>query len=115
MKSIREIYQDTGIESLYKSGTYSNPHINKVNKLLIDFKESHNISNKLILDLCCGHGEVSLLFQDNHVKGIDPYTSEFYKTITSNECEKLSFNDIAFGNSDIGKYDYIICSYALHL
>lgn len=115
MKSIREIYQIYGIESLYTSGNYSNPHLDKVNKLLIDFKTSNSIIDKNILDLCCGHGEVSLLFKDNNVTGVDPYTYEFYKTNTNNDCKKYSFDDIAFKDIDLGIYDYIICSYALHL
>lgn len=115
MKSIRDIYKEIGIKNLYTSGNYINPHIDRVNKLLTDFKNYNNIKNKNILDLSCGHGEVSLLFQDNNIIGNDPYTYEYYNHITKNKCMKYSFEDIAYKNINIGTYDYIICSYALHL
>lgn len=116
MQAIRNQYTDIGIEALYKSGNYQNPHIDRINNLLYSFKRDIILENKSILDLCCGNGEVSKVFMnDNIVTGCDPYTHNFYKEQTNLNCFNYSFDDIAFKDNGLEYYDYIICSYALHL
>lgn len=116
MQSIRDKYSNVGIETLYKSGEYNNPHEDRVINLLSRFKSENKVKNKQILDLCCGNGEVTKIFmKDNDVVGCDPYTYNFYKDQVGLKCFEYSFNDIAFKNVDFGEYNYIICSYALHL
>lgn len=116
MKSIRDIYSETGVETLYKSGNYINPHLDRINHLLLSFKRDKIIENKTILDLSCGNGEVSEIFiNDNEVSGSDPFTHSFYRDRLNLECFDYSFEDIAYKEIAFKKYDYIICSYALHL
>lgn len=117
MKSIRQHYSEEGIESLYTSGNYKNPHIESINKLLVDFKSRNDVTNCKLLDLSCGNGEVSKMFMmDNEVVGCDPYTHKYYQEQTNLKCYTYSFYDIAIKSKlTFEDYDYIICSYALHL
>ena len=54
------------------------------------------------------------MFEDCNVDGIDPYTKELYEANTGNDCIPMTFKDIV--ENGIGKeYDFVICSYAMHL
>lgn len=120
MKSIRESYQEQGVQSFYSQygNNYSNPHENTIHKHLKNLIQKEHISgNNSVLDLCCGSGEVTrfLIGQGiNNIEGIDPFTSKIYKNRTKKNCFELNFSEIAQGEMQ-KKYDIIICSFAMHL
>lgn len=117
--SIREGYDDLGVEKYYKKHQcdYCNPHEKIIKKLLKAAHDDRRFKNN-ILDLCCGSGEVTrtLLECDPSydITGLDPYTAQAYYTRTGKNAIELSFRDIADGKL-YGHYDHIICSFALHL
>lgn len=115
MNSVREGYEKLGIDNFYliHKNDYNNPHEKIIKELLYFAKENWDLGNNL-LDLCCGSGEVSRVFIDKNIEGIDPYTSELYKNLTKKNCKTLSFKDIVENGID-SKYDTIICSFAMHL
>ena len=115
--SIRSLYEQQGVASLYTSGEYTNPHKDVIQEMVYHFANLHYIVNCDILDLCCGNGEVTeVLSQCNNLVGCDPYMHEVYTRQTGLKCFDYSFDDIAFKeNIDFSKYNYIFCSYALHL
>lgn len=54
------------------------------------------------------------MFRECSVEGIDPYTKGLYEKNTGNSCIPMTFKDIV--QNGIGKrYDFVICSYAMHL
>jgi hypothetical protein len=77
-----------------------------------------------ILDLAAGSGEATLSaqrFLSTHrpavplsITACDPYTHELYTRRTGLACGRESFRDINVNGLD-GKYDIVICSFALHL
>jgi SAM-dependent methyltransferase len=115
MEAIINEYKRHGVDNFYRlhGSDYENPHRSIVESLILQAKDEWNLSGS-ILDLCCGSGEVSNVLKEFDVEGIDPYTCELYMKNTRNNCIQMSFKDIVrFG---LGKrYDFIICSYAMHL
>lgn len=109
--SIRTRYDLYGIDSVYNgSDPYTNPHMNDILSLV----KMINPTNSSILDLCCGNGEITnLLKSHNNVHGSDPYMKTIYENNTNTLCYEYSFADIS--KKFEHEFDYIICSYALHL
>ena len=64
--------------------------------------------------MCCGSGEVSNMFRECSVEEIDPYTKGLYEKNTGNSCIPMTFKDIV-QNGIEKRYDFVICSYAMHL
>lgn len=115
MDAIINEYKKHGVDEFYKlhSQDYENPHKSNIENLLTEAKTEWNINGN-ILDLCCGSGEVSNMFRECSVEGIDPYTKGIYEKNTGNSCIPMTFKDIV--QNGIGKrYDFVICSYAMHL
>ncbi len=115
MDAIVNEYKKYGVDKFYRlhSHDYENPHINIIENLLAEAKSDWNIKGN-ILDLCCGSGEVSRMFGECKVEGVDPYTHDLYMANTNNNCIKMTFKDIV-QNGFESKYDFVICSYAMHL
>ena len=115
MDSVRFGYEKYGIDEYYRIHQldYKNPHEKTISELLNYAKDNWNLGNNL-LDLCCGSGEVTRVFFDKNIEGIDPYTFLEYSTITGKKCRKLTFKDIV-ENGLNQKYNTIICSFAMHL
>lgn len=115
MESIRKGYEELGVDNYYEEhkDDYSNPHKIIIQKLLVYAKNNWKLGNNL-LDLCCGSGEVSEIFLDKNIIGLDLYTKELYELRTNKKCYQLSFKDIVINGLE-NKYDTIICSFALHL
>lgn len=111
---IRNIYKNLSIKDYYQNHDYFNPHFGNIEYLINEFKNIKTFDNKNVLDLCCGNGEISNLFPESFVTGCDPYTFEKYKLKTNNDCLNKSFLDIVKNGLD-KEYDFIICSYGLHL
>ena len=115
MDAIINEYKKHGVDTFYRihSMDYENPHKVIIENLLADAKTQWNITGS-ILDLCCGSGEVSNMFVECDVEGIDPYTKKLYEANTGNDCVEMTFKDIV--QKGIAKhYDFVICSYAMHL
>lgn len=115
MDAIINEYKKHGVDNFYKlhNHDYTNPHRDIVENLIDSAKSQWGISGN-ILDLCCGSGEVSACLAEFDVEGIDPYTYRLYEENTHNRCIQMTFKDIVqFGLEK--DYDYIICSYAMHL
>lgn len=112
--SVREGYVLEGVDGYYlsHSETYSNPHFLIIKEII----EKERIKGS-VLDLCCGSGEVSKVLKGCFIIGSDPYTYNLYKKNTGYSCYSFSFLDIAQGklSSENIYFDYIICSFALHL
>lgn len=108
---IRTRYDLYGVDSVYNGNDpYINPHMSDILSLI----KTLNLSGKTILDMCCGNGEVTNeLKLNNTVVGSDPYMKQIYENNTSCNCFEYSFSDIS--KKFEHKFDYIICSYALHL
>ncbi len=92
-ESVREGYQKLGVEDYYKEKalTYSNPHEIKIEKLMNIFFNKYMKLNEdsKILDLCCGSGEITRVLENlgcKNIKGLDPFTSELYKSKTNKDC-----------------------------
>ena len=115
MDSVREGYEQFGIDNYYKlhSNDYSNPHEEIIRDLLLEAKENWNLGDNL-LDLCCGSGEVSRVFLDRNIEGLDPYTFNLYEELINKPCMDLNFKEIVEYGID-ESYDTIICSFAMHL
>lgn len=123
---VRQGYDEHGPEQYYAlhESNYRNPHEPAIRKLL-EFWVGQAIvpSDSKVLDLACGSGEVSLMLQELGICntiGIDPYTAPAYELRTNKSARKLSFEEIALNglNDDSGKpesFDFIICSFAMHL
>ena len=89
MDAIINEYKKHGVDGFYKlhSQDYENPHKSTIENLLTEAKTEWNINGN-ILDLCCGSGEVSNMFRECSVEGIDPYTKGLYeknKTIAASQ------------------------------
>lgn len=115
MDAIRTCYERMGVDNYYitHKDSYTNPHENIIRELLLYARKNWEVKGDL-LDLCCGGGEVSNVFLDENIEGIDPYTYELYTKNTKKPCKKLSFKDIVESGLD-KRYDTIICSFAMHL
>ena len=117
MKSIREEYETLGVDQYYEtqSAKYSNPHLDQVRQLLS--QNENKIDYSKILDLACGHGEVSQFIKEkgyNNFTGCDPYTWREFQIKLKSNCLRYSFEDIIRGKLE-GKFSSIICSFAMHL
>ena len=117
MEAVRNEYAKNGVENYYikHGGDYLNPHESVVQKLL-NIAEERNYIGRRVLDLCCGSGEVTcgLKSYNHEVVGADPYTIEAYYKRVGQIPVNLSFKDIVQGKLQ-GRFDSIICSFALHL
>ena len=118
MTSIREGYELLGVDTYYQqhANDYCNPHFKTIEIMLKDYISSHDIGKK-ILDLCCGSGEVTRILEQNgdyDIIGADPYMNHVYEERTCRKCLPYSFQDIV-EEAELGKYDTIICSFAMHL
>lgn len=114
--SIRQHYEDFGVEGFYTSGIqYSNNHTVYIEKLI---RENHqNLPLDNVLDLACGNGLVTKALQNlgyKKIEGIDPYFSGSYTSETGCKCLSWSFKDLVQNTLDT-RYSCIICSFALHL
>lgn len=111
---IREEYQNIGVDGFYKihGNNYINPHYDKLYDTLFPLKDKWSLKLNNSLDLCCGSGEITRIF--NCIEGCDPYTHNNYTNSVNKPCMRFSFDDIMHGKLD-KQYDTIICSYALHL
>lgn len=123
MESVRNGYESLGVSGYYElhSLDYKNPKESIIQSLL-SYLESHYDLGTSVLDLCCGSGEVSKsLSKSYNLLGVDPYTYDYYRLETGNECLCFDFKDISNGLlneyliSNHIKIDTIICSFALHL
>ncbi|SDA48543.1 Methyltransferase domain-containing protein [Methanobrevibacter millerae] len=115
MDAIINEYKKYGVDRFYKlhGHYYENPHKDIVESLLREARTQWKVEGN-ILDLCCGSGEVSNIFSDCNVEGIDPYTKELYEANTNNNCREMTFKDIVQHGLE-RQYDFVICSYAMHL
>lgn len=115
MDAILNEYKKHGVDEFYRlhSHNYINPHKDRIENLLTEAKTIWNIKGS-ILDLCCGSGEVSRMFSECNVDGVDPFTKELYEANTNNNCIEMTFKDIV-QNGFENRYDFVICSYAMHL
>jgi len=111
---IRNSYSKIGVSDYYKlnGNTYINPHMSYLEEASKWIKDNFNFDYNDSLDLFCGSGEMTKLF--NCKEGCDPYTHDNYIRNTNKNCLKLSFDDISKGELK-NTYNTIICSYALHL
>jgi SAM-dependent methyltransferase len=117
MQPVRKQYEQFGVAGYYAdhADEYTNPHFQQVEALLIRNRE--RIDFRKILDLSCGHGEVSGVVQQlgyGDFVGSDPFTFEFYQQKLSAECKRWSFADIIKGEMT-GEYSSVVCSFAMHL
>jgi len=115
--SIRKNYEEYGVENYYKEHAeyYKNHHYDQLKDLLI--KNKDKIKNNKILDLCCGHGEVTSILLDlgfKNITGCDPYTSQYYKIKTNKYCYNYNFIDIINYKLE-ENFDCVICSFGMHL
>ena len=115
--SIRKNYEEYGVENYYKEHAeyYKNHHYPQLKDLLI--KNKDKIKNNKILDLCCGHGEVTSILLDlgfKNITGCDPYTSKYYKIKTNKNCYNYNFIDIINYKLE-ENFDCVICSFGMHL
>ncbi|KAG0138022.1 hypothetical protein HOY82DRAFT_575604 [Tuber indicum] len=131
--SFRAAYS-SGVGTYYaqNASTYRNPHESGVAKSLRAILEVLIPPNHpppvRIFDLSSGSGEATLAatrFLQTHrpalassaiINASDPYTHELYTTRTGLPCGKENFKDILLeGRLKGGRYDVVICSFALHL
>jgi SAM-dependent methyltransferase len=118
---IRQGYDQLGPESYYVThqADYRNPHEPIIRRLLETWslKESPPLTSNL-LDLACGSGEITVFFQTlgfTRIDSIDPFTGEAYTRRTGLVAKAHNFADIADGVLTNKSYDYVFCSFALHL
>jgi SAM-dependent methyltransferase len=118
---IRPEYDRLGPAAYYAEhgAKYANPHEAVIRRLMhrwIDAKAP--AADARILDLCCGSGEISAVFIEHgigRITGIDPYTGPAYRARTGFEALPHDFVAISQGVLDSESYDFIFCSFALHL
>src|ERR1017187_9783823 len=111
--SITPAYATYGVEGYYRNHAYRNPHIARVQALMLEYLPKLDVSN--VLDLACGSGEVTeMLNYTSNITGCDPFTGFDYIKRTGRPCLPYSFEQIVqLGLPE--KYSLIVCSYALHL
>jgi SAM-dependent methyltransferase len=118
---IRPAYDRLGPDAYYAAHghDYANPHEPIVRRLLTEWYESRRPPvDARILDLACGSGEVTCFFLEcghRQVTGADPFTAEAYRRRTGLDALPLDFVSIAQGALADRRYDFVICSFALHL
>lgn len=114
MEAIRNKYSELGVDEYYKlhGNDYVNPHLEKLTSAVGTIKHFWKLDSSNSLDLCCGSGEITSVF--DCTEGCDPYTYESYIEKTGKPCMRFTFDDIMHGKLD-KKYKTIVCSYALHL
>lgn len=117
--SIRHHYEKDGVVNFYKKhgSIYCNPHEEGIKKAVNVWINENERPSKII-DLACGGGEVTRVFQPlgTTILGIDPFTTELYEKRTGLKALPLSFENIEEnGLPENLKADAIFCSFALHL
>lgn len=117
MKPIRHSYQKFGVETYYSQhgAGYQNPHWDQVRKLLL--QNEKRIKYNRVLDLACGHGEVSRVLVEmgyENFVGCDPFTWAYYQEKMKANCLRWSFKDIIKGRLE-GHFSSTICSFGMHL
>ena len=115
--SIRSKYETYGVEQYYSNchSEYNNPHLEQIKTLL--YNNHHNFPCEKILDLCCGHGEVTTILDSlgyKNIFGCDPFTYQDYTDKTSRNCYPYNFIDIIQGKIE-EKFSSVICSFGMHL
>jgi hypothetical protein len=119
--SLRDRYQSLGVERFYREhgASYRNPHEANVGAALGVAVKLLDISKEQrVLDLCCGSGEVTLALHAlgfRELRGIDPYTADAYRERTGRQATQLDFDAIGQGALLGQRFDWIVCSFALHL
>lgn len=117
---IRNEYVKKGVDGFYRenASTYENPHEAIIHSHLIHLERNGFIKNTSLLDLCCGTGQVSNFLKKRgyrKISGCDPYTNLEYTKRTGLKAFNFDFMKISCGALKGQKYDYVICSFALHL
>lgn len=119
--SLRARYQCLGVERFYREhgASYRNPHeANVCAALGLAVKLLDISKEQRVLDLCCGSGEVTLALQAlgfRELEGVDPYTAEAYRERTGRQAMRIDFDAIGRGALLGQRFDWIVCSFALHL
>lgn len=121
-EAIRPQYEAHGAAGFYEKfgASYRNPHEPIIQTLIERAARESNFDFPTIrvLDLACGSGEATLALRELGfitIDGIDPFTSVAYFERTGQNIETFSFEDIARGVLSARRYDWCICSFALHL
>lgn len=112
---VRKNYEELGVEGYYlhHGDEYRNPHEPIIRKLIAVAKQRQYIG-ETVLDLCCGSGEVTVMLDDRDVTGVDPFTKQAYYRRTGKVPLTWTFQDICNGKLK-GRFDTVVCSFALHL
>jgi hypothetical protein len=121
VEPIRQGYDQLGPDSYYVThkADYRNPHEPIIRRLLERWtlKETPPKLSSL-LDLACGSGEITSFFQSSgftQIHAIEPFTGEAFTNRTGLVADSHDFAAIADGVLGNRSYDYIFCSFALHL
>ncbi|KAJ5077981.1 methyltransferase [Anaeramoeba ignava] len=120
MEPIRTQYEKYGVENFYlnQGKNYRNPHEEGIIEGIKEGNRIWNFDLRRILDLACGSGEATLVFQDIGCKSItatDPFTGKAFKERVGFDCLSFSFEDIIEGVFDKERFTLIVCSFAMHL
>lgn len=118
---MRTGYDVLGPDAYYAthSADYRNPHEKIIVRLLErwagEVKPGHESS---VLDLACGSGEITTWFLNQgfaNITGIDPFTGPAYLKRTGREALIHDFAAICNGVLTDYTFNYIFCSFAMHL
>lgn len=118
---IRPGYDSLGPTTYYATHghNYANPHEGLIRRLVDSWIDRHQPpADSRILDLACGSGEITMIFRErgiSQVTGIDPYTGQAYMARTGLEALPHNFVSVSRGTIDELRFDFVFCSFALHL
>lgn len=122
MSSIHKEYEKLGVKNYYltKGDVYINPHAKSIEEAVKQIIIPYLYNECRILDMCSGEGLITKILKDNpqvniNILGSDLYLHERYSKETNEKCLNLSFEDISKGYLLNYRFDFIICSFALHL